>query len=484
MNHLALLKQQALFAGKWQDATTGETLNVFNPATQALLGTVPDLQSHEVEAAIIFAEQAGAEWRQLSAYQRSALLKKWHALVVAHTHELAEILTLEQGKPLAEAKGEIAYSASYIEWYAEEALRMYGQTIPGPASKIRIYTLQQPVGLCAAIAPWNFPAAMLARKAAPALAAGCTMLMKPDPQTPFSALALAYLAEQAGIPAGVLSVLTGDAARIGVQLTADTRIRKLSFTGSTRVGALLMSQSAPSIKKLSLELGGHAPFIVFEDADIDKAVQGAIASKFRNAGQTCVCTNRFYVHQSVYEAFTTQLKTAMQALTLGHGLDENTQIGPLINQAAADKVQRHIDDAIEQGAELLLGGKTQRLAGENGGIWFEPTLLGKVPAQALCAREETFGPVAPIFTFENEAEVIKAANQTEFGLAAYLFTENISRVHRVSEALEVGMVGVNTGLISTAAAPFGGIKSSGLGREGGQAGLTEYTELKYINLSL
>lgn len=472
----ALLRQQCFINGIWVSAQSGATFTVLNPANQSEIAQVPALSAKEINTTIDIAEQAGKTWRTTSATERSRLLRAWFQLVMAQQKALAEIITLEQGKPLTEAQGEIAYAASYIEWYAEEAKRNYGETIPGPNRHTNIIVQREPVGVCAAITPWNFPAAMMARKVAPALAAGCTIIIKPATETPLTTLAFAELAAQAGIPAGVINVVTGSAALIGEQLTANPKVRKLSFTGSTPVGALLMAQSSPSIKRLSLELGGNAPFIVFDDADIPAAVQGVIDSKFRNAGQTCVCANRIYVQRAVYEQFSAALVEQVAQLNVGNGFEPNIQLGPLINQAAVDKVKAHIADALAQGGELLLGGQPHAL----GGNWFEPTVLGKVPPTALCTKEETFGPVAPLIIFDGEDEVLQWANNTEFGLAAYFYSQSLTRVQRVAAALEAGMVGINTGLISNAHAPFGGIKQSGLGREGGYQGLEEYTELKYL----
>src|SRR5690554_1536077 len=471
-----LVRSTCWFEGKWQAASSGETITVSNPATQKTITTVPALSAKEVERAIASAASALPAWRKKTAQERSKVLRKWFDLIMAHQTPLAEIMTLEQGKPLAEAEGEIAYAASFIEWYAEEAKRIYGETIPGPNADTRIIATREPVGVCVAITPWNFPAAMMTRKAAPALAAGCTMVVKPASDTPLTALALADLAAEAGIPAGVFNVVTGSAKSIGHVLTASPNVRKISFTGSTPVGALLMAQSAATVKRVSLELGGNAPFIVFDDADIDAAAQGVIDSKFRNAGQTCVCANRIYVQRSVYSKFVTALKTKVAALKVGNGFDQGVTIGPLINFAAVEKVQEHIADALQQGGKLILGGKPHVL----GGNWFEPTIIGKVPQTALCAKEETFGPFAPLFIFDTDEEAIEWANDTEFGLAAYFYARDIHRIQRVAEALESGIVGINTDLISNASAPFGGVKQSGIGREGGRHGLDEYTELKYM----
>lgn len=471
-----LLRNQCFVNGHWVSADSGEALTVRDPATHIPIIDVPNLGKPDIARAIEAAQAAQKSWQTTTSQERSELLRAWYQLIMEHQKSLAAIMTSEQGKPFAESMGEIAYAASYIEWYAEEAKRQYGETIPGPSSDTRLVVTREPVGVCAAITPWNFPAAMITRKVAPALAAGCTMLVKPASETPLTALALAVLANQAGFPPGVLNVLTGQAKTIGAVLTESPTVRKLSFTGSTPIGAKLMAQSAPTIKRVSLELGGNAPFIVFDDADIPAAVQGLIASKFRNAGQTCVCANRVYVQRPVYDEFVTALKEEVAALTVGNGFDEGVAIGPLINQAAVEKVQHHVEDALSLGAELVLGGKPHAL----GGHWFQPTILGNVSQQSLCAREETFGPVAPLFVFDTEAQAIDLANDTEFGLAAYFYAQNVHRIRRVAEGLETGMVGINTGLISNAAAPFGGVKQSGIGREGSHHGLAEYTELKYM----
>ncbi len=475
-----LFRQQAYLDGQWLDADSSQTLAVHNPATGELLGSVPKMGAAETRRAIAAASRALPAWRALTARERSLKLRCWYELMLAHQDDLARLMTLEQGKPLAEARGEIAYAASFLEWFAEEAKRVYGDTIPGHQPDKRILVIKQPVGVAAAITPWNFPSAMITRKAGPALAAGCTLVLKPATQTPFSALALAELAARAGIPDGVLNVLTGSSSEIGAELTASPQVRKLSFTGSTEIGAQLMAQSAATLKKLSLELGGNAPFIVFEDADLDAAVQGALASKFRNAGQTCVCVNRFYVQDSVYDAFAEKLQAAVKALNVGNGLEPGVDIGPLINARSVAKVQEHIQDALDKGARLLTGGRPHAL----GGTWFEPTLLADVPDTARVAREETFGPLAPLFRFHREDEVIARANDTCYGLASYCYTRDLGRTFRVAEALEYGMVGLNTGLISTEVAPFGGVKASGLGREGSRYGLEEYLEIKYLCLSV
>ncbi|MGN5518005.1 NADP-dependent succinate-semialdehyde dehydrogenase [Halopseudomonas sp. Lyrl_26] len=476
-----LFRQQAFIDGIWCEADQGRRTDIFNPANGEKLGSVPDMGAEETRRAIEAAQAAQPAWRKRTAKERAAILRRWFELIMRHQEDLAKIMTAEQGKPLAEARGEIAYAASFIEWFAEEAKRVYGDIIPGHQGDKRILVQKEPVGVTAAITPWNFPAAMITRKAGPALAAGCAMVLKPAPQTPFSALALAHLAEQAGLPAGLLSVITADvdsSREVGAELCANPVVRKLSFTGSTAVGVKLMEQCAPSIKKLSLELGGNAPFIVFEDADLDAAVEGAMISKYRNAGQTCVCANRIYVQDAVYDAFAEKLAAAVRHLEVGDGMREGVTTGPLINAEAVQKVERHISDAVAGGATLLAGGKPHAL----GGLFFEPTILTDVNASMLVAREETFGPVAPLFRFTDEADVIRQANDTEYGLAAYFYARDLGRVFRVAEALEYGMVGINTGLISTEVAPFGGMKSSGLGREGSRYGIEEYLEIKYLCL--
>ena len=473
-----LLRQQAYVAGAWTDADNGGTVAVLNPATGEQLGTVPMCGSAETARAIQAADVAQRAWAQVPAKERAAILRKLNDLMLANTDDLALIMTSEQGKPLAEAKGEIAYAASFIEWFAEEARRVYGDTIPATSGDKRILAIKQPVGTTAAITPWNFPTAMLTRKAGPALAAGCSMVVKPATQTPFSALAFAELAERAGIPKGLLSVLTGSASQIGGEMTRNPLVRKLTFTGSTEVGRTLMRQSADTIKKLSLELGGNAPFIVFDDADLDAAVDGAMVSKYRNTGQTCVCANRLYVQRPVLQAFTAKLVAKVKALKVGNGLDAGVTQGPLIDAKAVAKIEEHIADARAKGGEVLTGGKRHAL----GGLFFEPTVIGGATAEMLFATEETFGPLAPIFAFDTEDEVIARANDSEFGLAAYFYSRDIGRVMRVAERLESGIVGVNTGLISTAEAPFGGVKQSGLGREGSKYGLDDFLEVKYICL--
>ncbi|MBV2209125.1 MAG: NAD-dependent succinate-semialdehyde dehydrogenase [Thermomonas sp.] len=475
--HPQLLQQHGLIGGQWHAADSGDRCEVYNPATGELLGHVPDMGAIETRAAIDAAQVAFPAWANTPAKERAHILRKLYLLMMEHQEDLARIMTAEQGKPLAESRGEIAYSASFIEWFGEEAKRMYGDTIPGHAADKRILTLRQPLGVVAAITPWNFPSAMLGRKLGPALAAGCTVVCKPALQTPYSALAIGVLAMQAGLPAGVLNIVTGaDAAAIGHTMTAHPSVRKLSFTGSTSVGKQLMAQCADGLKRVSLELGGNAPFIVFEDADLDAAVEGAIASKFRNSGQTCVCANRLYVHTDVYDAFAEKLIAAVRKLRVGDGLAGVTDQGPLIDTKALHKVEAHLADAIEHGARIALGGKRHAL----GGTFFEPTVLLDVDARMRMAHEETFGPIAPLFRFHNEEEAIDLANATEAGLAGYFYTRDLSRAFRVSEALQCGIVGVNTGLISTEVAPFGGIKQSGVGREGSKYGLFDYTELKYV----
>ena len=471
----SLLRQAALIGGTWIEAG-GKGIAVTNPSTGAVIGHVPNLGAPETEAAIEAARLAQPIWAARTAKDRSQTLRRWYDLMMANQDDLGRILTAEQGKPLAEAKGEIAYGASFIEWFAEEARRAYGDIVPGHAPDKRILVLKQPIGVVAAITPWNFPNAMVTRKAGPALAAGCAMVLKPASQTPFSAIALAVLAERAGLPAGLFSVVTGSARAIGAVMTASPVVRKLTFTGSTEVGSELYRQCAPTIKKLGLELGGNAPFIVFDDADIDAAVEGAVIAKFRNNGQTCVCANRIYVQAGVYDAFAAKLAAKIGSMKTGDGFDEGITFGPLIDRAALDKVAEHVADATAKGALVILGGKPHAL----GGTFFEPTVITGVTADMAVAREETFGPIAPLFRFHSEAEVIAAANDTEFGLASYFYSRDMARVWRVSEALEYGMVGINTGLISTAEAPFGGVKSSGLGREGSRHGLDDFLELKYL----
>jgi len=472
-----LLRQQALFAGRWQDAHQGATLPVIDPATGETLATIPALGRAETEQAIAYAETVRISWGKTTNASRAALLEKWHQLIVEHADDLAIIMTAEQGKPLAEARGEVLYGASFVKWFAEEARRIYGDTIPAPSEDRRILVLKQPVGVAAAITPWNFPIAMITRKVAPALAAGCPIIVKPSELTPLSALALAVLAERAGFPSGVLQVLTGLPTEIGAALTESRTVRKISFTGSTRIGQLLMQQSANSIKRLSLELGGNAPLIVFDDADIEIAVAGVMLSKFRNAGQTCVCANRILVQRSIYPRFTARLLEAVATLKVGDGFAPDSTIGPLINSRAVEKVNGHIDDALSHGATLLTGGISQ-----GNGTFVQPTVLGEVTSSMRIAHEETFGPVAPLFIFDDEEEAIAMANDTPYGLGAYFFTENIRRAWRVAEALEFGMVGFNTGAISLEVAPFGGVKLSGIGREGSRYGIDEYLEQKTFHI--
>jgi succinate-semialdehyde dehydrogenase/glutarate-semialdehyde dehydrogenase len=469
-----LFREQCYLDGQWVGSQ--KTIAVVNPATGGVLGTVPELGAAETKRAIEAAERALPAWRAKTGKERAAILRKWFDLMMAAQEDLGQILTAEQGKPLAEARGEIAYGASFIEWFAEEGKRTYGDTIPSPWADKRIVVLKQPVGVCALITPWNFPNAMITRKAGPALAAGCTVVIKPAGQTPFSALAMAELGERAGIPKGVLNVITGNSRAIGGELCANPAVRKLSFTGSTATGSLLMKQCADTVKKLSLELGGNAPFIVFDDADIDAAVEGAIASKYRNAGQTCVCANRLYVQDKVYDAFAAKLAEKVKAFKVGPGTEPGVVIGPLINKAGLEKVEQHVADALAKGAKVSVGGKPHQL----GGFFFQPTVLTGVTPEMLISHEETFGPVAPLIRFKTEEEAIRLANASEFGLAGYFYSRDIGRIWRVAEAMETGMVGVNSGIISTEVAPFGGVKSSGLGREGSKYGIEEYLEVKYV----
>ncbi|HHN5426916.1 TPA: NADP-dependent succinate-semialdehyde dehydrogenase [Klebsiella pneumoniae] len=482
LNDMTLFRQQALIDGQWRDAPNGDVIAVTNPANGEQLGSVPKMGADETREAIEAANRALPAWRALTAKERANILRRWFDLMMENQDDLARLMTLEQGKPLAEAKGEISYAASFIEWFAEEGKRIYGDTIPGHQADKRLLVIKQPIGVTAAITPWNFPAAMITRKAGPALAAGCTMVLKPASQTPFSALALALaeLANRAGIPAGVFNVVTGSAGAVGGELTSNPLVRKLSFTGSTEIGRQLMEQCAKDIKKVSLELGGNAPFIVFDDADLDKAVEGALASKFRNAGQTCVCANRLYVQDGVYDRFAEKLQQAVEKLRIGDGLQDGVTTGPLIDEKAVAKVEEHIADAIAKGAKVVTGGKPHAL----GGNFFQPTILVNVPDSAKVAKEETFGPLAPLFRFKDEADVIAQANDTEFGLAAYFYARDLSRVFRVGEALEYGIIGINTGIISTEVAPFGGVKASGLGREGSKYGIEDYLEIKYMCIGL
>ncbi len=472
----SLLRHQCYINGAWVDAPDGATLAVHNPANGAALGTVPYMGAADTAAAIRAANAAWPAWRKKTAKERSALLRKWNDLMLENADDLAMIMTVEQGKPLAEAKGEIGYAASFIEWFAEEAKRVAGETLQSPWPDRRLVVTKEPIGVCAAITPWNFPSAMITRKVGPALAAGCPIVVKPAELTPYSALALAVLAERAGIPAGVFNVITGDARAIGGEMTSNPVVRKLSFTGSTAVGRLLMQQCAPTIKKLSLELGGNAPFIVFDDADLDAAVEGAIASKYRNAGQTCVCANRLYVQDGVYEAFAAKLVAAVAKLKVGNGAEAGVTQGPLIEEKAVAKVEQHIADAVAKGGKVLTGGARHAL----GHGFFQPTIIADVNSDMLVATEETFGPLAPLFRFHKDEEVLAMANNTEFGLAAYFYSRDIGRIWRVAEGLESGMVGVNTGLISNEIAPFGGVKQSGLGREGSTYGMDDYLVIKYI----
>ena len=475
LNDMALFHQQAFVAGQWCDADNQNTSNIYNPATQEIIGTVPNMGKAEAERVIQAAATGWTVWKNKTAKERSTILKKWFDLMVAHADELAFILTSEQGKPLAEARGEILYAASFVEWFAEEAKRVYGDIIPSPYPDARIVVNKQPIGVVAAITPWNFPAAMITRKVAPALAAGCPCIVKPAPETPFTALGLVDLAVQAGVPAEVLSVITGDAVTIGDAIFESDDVRKFTFTGSTPVGKLLYQRSAQTLKKVSLELGGNAPFIVFDDADLDAAIEGALIAKYRNAGQTCVCVNRFLVQAGIYEKFIAALNEKVQKFAIGNGLEAGNEIGPLINANAVKKVEAHVADALEKNARLVAGGK-QHSAGE---LFYEPTIIADVTAEMDVATQETFGPLAAIFKFETEQQAIEMANATEFGLAAYCYTQDLGRAWRMSEQLEYGMVGINKGLISNEVAPFGGIKQSGLGREGSKYGIEDYLEIKY-----
>ena len=476
LNDPKLFRQQAYIDGAWVGADNGQTLKVNNPATGEIIGSVPKMGASETRRAIEAADKALPAWRALTAKDRAIKLRKWFDLMMVNQEDLARLMTLEQGKPLTESRGEIAYAASFLEWFGEEAKRVYGDMIPGHQVDKRLMVLKQPIGVTAAITPWNFPSAMITRKAGPALASGCTMVLKPASQTPYSALALAELAERAGIPKGVFSVVTGSAGEVGGELTGNPIVRKLTFTGSTEIGRQLMAECAKDIKKVSLELGGNAPFIVFDDADLDAAVEGALVSKYRNNGQTCVCANRLYIQDAVYAAFVDKLTTAVAKLNIGNGLENGITTGPLIDAKAMAKVQEHIEDAVSKGARVVAGGKPHAL----GGTFFEPTVLVDVPRNAAVAKEETFGPLAPLFRFKDEADVIAMANDTEFGLASYFYARDLSRVFRVGEALEYGIVGVNTGIISNEVAPFGGIKASGLGREGSKYGIEDYLEIKYL----
>jgi succinate-semialdehyde dehydrogenase/glutarate-semialdehyde dehydrogenase len=471
-----LFREQCYINGEWLDADSKVSIPVTNPATGAVLGHVPRMGAAETRRAIEAADAAWPAWRAQTARERGAILRRWFELLMAHQEDLAKLMTAEQGKPLAESKGEVAYGASFVEWFSEEGKRVYGDTIPHPQRDKRIVVLKEPIGVCAAITPWTFPIAMITRKVAPALAAGCVVVVKPAGLTPFCALALAELAQRAGVPKGVMNVVTGDTKAIGAELTSNPLVRKLTFTGSTAVGSLLMKQCSGTIKKMSLELGGNAPFIVFNDADLDAAVEGAIASKYRNTGQTCVCSNRFLVQDEVYEAFSAKLVEKVLELKVGNGMDAGVTQGPLIEESAVQKVEEHIADAVAKGARVLTGGKRHSM----GGTFFEPTVLAGVTPQMAVAREETFGPVAPLFRFRTEQDALRMANDTEFGLAAYFYSRDIGRVWRVAEALEYGMVGINTGLISNEVAPFGGVKQSGIGREGSKYGIEEFLVVKYL----
>ena len=473
-----LLKSQVLIDGQWRNANNGSTKEVRNPANGELIGLIPNVGEAETQEAIDSSKKAFATWKLRTAEDRANLLKRWFELMVEHQEDLAILMTTEQGKPIAESRGEITYAASYIQWFAEEARRLYGEVIPSPWGDKRIIITREPVGVCAAITPWNFPSAMITRKVAPALAAGCTIIVKPATQTPLSALAMAELALRAGIPKGVFNVVTGDPRPIGGALTSSPTVRKLTFTGSTEIGRVLAAQCAPTLKRMSLELGGNAPFIVFDDADLDAAVAGAIASKYRNTGQTCVCSNRFLVQEGVYEAFSEKLANAVSALKVGNGLESDTTQGPLIDEAALAKVEELVTEAVSKGAKVVLGGKRHAL----GGTFYEPTILANVTKDMRLAKEEIFGPVSPLFKFKTEEEAITMANDTEFGLAAYFYSKDVGRAFRVTEALEYGMVGVNSGIISTAVAPFGGVKQSGMGREGSLHGIDEYVDCKYMCL--
>jgi len=478
LNDAGLLREDCLVDGEWISADSGESAEVHNPANGAVVGRVPVFGAAETRRAVDAAARALPGWRGMLAKERGRVLRRWFDLVIDHQEDLARILTAEQGKPFAEALSEVVSGAQFIEWFAEESRRAYGETIPAPAPDRRVVVVKQPIGVCAAITPWNFPSTIVTRKVAAALAAGCTMVLRPDTTTPFSALALADLAVRAGVPAGVLNVITGVPEEIGLELTTNPTIRKVSFTGSTRVGRILMEQSASTVKKLALELGGNAPFIIFDDADIDAAVAGAVASKFRNSGQACVGANRFYVHDSVYDEFSEKLVAQVEQIVVGDGSNTDTTMGPLINARAVEKVKEHLADALEKGATLLTGGQQMEL----GEAFFEPTVVGDVTKDSRIAKEETFGPVAALFRFSDEAELLDAANDTESGLASYLFSRDIGRVWRVAEQLETGMVGVNVGLMANEAVPFGGIKESGVGREGAHDGLEDYLESKYICL--
>ena len=472
----SLFRQQCHIDGQWIDADSGETLEVTNPSSGSVIGTVPKMGAAETERAVDAAELAFQSWRHRTAKERAAILRKLADLMMENQEDLAALMTIEQGKPLVESRGEVVYAASFFEWFAEEGKRLYGDVIPTHLPDRRIIVIKEPVGVCAAITPWNFPSAMITRKAGPALAAGCTIVIKPAGSTPYSALALCELAERAGVPAGVMNVVTGASSQIGGELTSNEKVRKLTFTGSTKIGKVLMRQCADTVKKISLELGGNAPFMIFEDADIDAAVIGAMQSKYRNSGQTCVCANRILVHDRVYDEFSEKLSNAVSKMKVGDGFDEGIELGPLIDLAAVEKVESHIMDAVGKGAMVAAGGSRHAL----GGTFFQPTVLTNVKVNMAVANEETFGPVAPLFRFHSDEEAIQMANDTEFGLAAYLYSRDNGRIWRVSEAIEYGIVGINTGIISTESAPFGGMKESGIGREGSKYGLDEYVEIKYL----
>jgi succinate-semialdehyde dehydrogenase/glutarate-semialdehyde dehydrogenase len=476
LNDAKLFRQQCYIDGAWADADGGGTIPVENPANGEKLGTIPRMGADETRRAIEAAARAFPAWRAKTAKERAKVLRRWYELMMENQEDLAQLMTAEQGKPLSESRGEIAYAAAFIEWFGEEGKRIYGDTIPAHGTDKRIVVLKEPIGVCGAITPWNFPSAMITRKAGPALASGCTMVVKPATQTPYSALALCELAERAGVPKGVFSCVTGSATEIGGELTSNPTVRKITFTGSTEIGKLLMEQSAGTVKKTSMELGGNAPFIVFDDADLDMAIKGAIASKYRNAGQTCVCANRILVQEGVYDAFAKKLAEAAGAMKVGSGIEQGVVIGPLIDMKAVEKVEQHVADAVKKGAKVVIGGKRHAL----GGSFYEPTVLANVTTDMIVTREETFGPVAPLFRFKSEAEAIRMANDTEFGLAAYFYSRDIGRIWRVAEALEYGIVGINEGIISTEIAPFGGVKESGIGREGSKYGIEEFLEVKYL----
>ena len=474
-----LFRQQSYIDGAWCNADSGETIDVRDPATGSTLGTIPKMGTAETRRAIEAANKALPAWRAKTAKERAAILRKWFNLMMENQEDLAVMMTMEQGKPLAESRGEIAYAASFIEWFAEEGKRIYGETVPQHMADRRIIVLKEPIGVVGAITPWNFPSAMITRKAGPALAAGCTVVCKPATETPYSAFALAELAERAGVPKGVLNILTGKSSEIGTEITANPIVRKITFTGSTEIGKKLMEQSASTVKKVTMELGGNAPFMVFDDADLDAAVEGAMLSKFRNMGQTCVCANRIYVQSDVYDSFAEKFSAEVAKMKVGNGLEDGVTQGPLINSGGIDKVEEHIADALSKGARVMTGGSRHEL----GGTYFQPTVLADVNPQMMVARDETFGPLAPLFRFDSEEEVIQQANDTEFGLASYFYSRDIGRIWRVSEGLEYGIVGVNTGIISTEVAPFGGVKESGIGREGSHMGIEEYLEAKYVCLA-